>query len=48
MPTEARDTWNRIQQAMSSEGLAAMVWIATLIPGLIEIHRQFQNEPDVI
>jgi len=27
-------------------GLAALVWLAVLTPGLIEIHRQFQNEPD--
>ena len=27
-------------------GIAAVVWMLALIPGLIEIHRQFQNEPD--
>ena len=27
-------------------GLAAAVWLLLLTPGLIEIHRQFQNEPD--
>ena len=27
-------------------GVAALVWLALLTPGLIEIHRQFQNEPD--
>ena len=26
--------------------LAALAWVALLTPGLIEIHRQFQNEPD--
>ena len=25
---------------------AVALWLATLTPGLIEIHRQFQNEPD--
>ena len=25
---------------------AACVWVVALIPGLVEIHRQFQNEPD--
>ena len=27
-------------------GAAVAVWLALLTPGLIEIHRQFQNEPD--
>ena len=27
-------------------GAAALLWLAMLTPGLIEIHRQFQNEPD--
>lgn len=27
-------------------GLAALVWMLVLTPGLLEIHRQFQNEPD--
>ncbi len=27
-------------------GIAALIWIAVLTPGLVEIHRQFQNEPD--
>lgn len=27
-------------------GVAAATWLAILTPGLIEIHRQFQNEPD--
>ena len=27
-------------------GIAALAWLAILTPGLIEIHRQFQNEPD--
>ncbi len=27
-------------------GVLALVWLAVLTPGLIEIHRQFQNEPD--
>ena len=27
-------------------GLAAVIWLLVLTPGLIEIHRQFQNEPD--
>ena len=27
-------------------GLAFFAWLVVLIPGLIEIHRQFQNEPD--
>jgi len=27
-------------------GAAALLWIILLTPGLIEIHRQFQNEPD--
>ena len=27
-------------------GVAALAWLALLTPGLIEIHRQFQNEPD--
>lgn len=27
-------------------GIAATVWLVLMIPGLIEIHRQFQNEPD--
>ena len=27
-------------------GIAAAVWLVALMPGLIEIHRQFQNEPD--
>lgn len=26
-------------------GLALLAWLAALTPGLIEIHRQFQNEP---
>ena len=28
-------------------GIAALAWILALTPGLIEIHRQFQNVPDV-
>ena len=27
-------------------GIAAALWVAILIPGIIEIHRQFQNEPE--
>jgi len=27
-------------------GIAALVWLLVLTPGLIEIHRQFQNESD--
>ena len=27
-------------------GIGALVWLAIAAPGLIEIHRQFQNEPD--
>ena len=27
-------------------GIAAIAWLLALTPGLIEIHRQFQNEPD--
>jgi hypothetical protein len=27
-------------------GIAAAIWMVALTPGLIEIHRQFQNEPD--
>lgn len=27
-------------------GVAVLAWLALLTPGLIEIHRQFQNEPD--
>ena len=27
-------------------GFALLAWLAVLAPGLIEIHRQFQNEPD--
>ena len=27
-------------------GGAALIWLLLLTPGLIEIHRQFQNEPD--
>jgi hypothetical protein len=27
---------------------AMVVWLAALTPGLIEIHRQFQNEPDLL
>ncbi len=27
-------------------GIAAAIWAITVTPGLIEIHRQFQNEPD--
>ena len=27
-------------------GVAALAWLAGFTPGLIEIHRQFQNEPD--
>ena len=26
--------------------LATVAWLAAMVPGLIEIHRQFQNEPD--
>lgn len=26
--------------------IAAAIWLAILTPGLMEIHRQFQNEPD--
>jgi len=28
-------------------GVAAVLWLVLLTPGLIEIHRQFQNEPDL-
>jgi hypothetical protein len=27
-------------------GFALLAWLAALTPGLIEVHRQFQNEPD--
>jgi hypothetical protein len=27
-------------------GVATLIWLVALTPGLIEIHRQFQNEPD--
>ena len=27
-------------------GAAVALWLALLTPGIIEIHRQFQNEPD--
>ena len=27
-------------------GIAAAVWFAVLTPGIIEIHKQFQNEPE--
>jgi len=27
--------------------IATVAWIAAMIPGLIEIHKQFQNEPDL-
>ena len=27
-------------------GVAAALWVAILTPGIIEIHRQFQNEPE--
>ena len=27
-------------------GIAAAVWVAILTPGIIEIHKQFQNEPE--
>ncbi len=27
-------------------GVAAAIWVLALTPGLIEIHRQFQNEPN--
>jgi len=27
-------------------GIAAALWVAILTPGIIEIHRQFQNEPE--
>ncbi len=27
-------------------GLAFATWLIALVPGMIEIHRQFQNEPD--
>ena len=26
--------------------VAASIWVVALTPGLIEIHKQFQNEPD--
>ena len=26
-------------------GAAALLWLAVLTPGLVKIHRQFQNEP---
>ena len=26
--------------------IAAVVWVVAFTPGLLEIHRQFQNEPD--
>lgn len=29
-------------------GAALLVWLAALAPGLLEIHRQFQNEPDPV
>ena len=27
-------------------GMALVLWLVVLTPGLIEIHRQFQDEPD--
>ena len=27
-------------------GIAALAWALAMVPGLLEIHRQFQNEPD--
>ena len=27
-------------------GIAAALWVVILTPGIIEIHRQFQNEPE--
>ena len=27
-------------------GVAALIWLLAATPGLIEIHRQFQFEPD--
>ena len=32
---------------LSWVGVAALAWTVAFTPGLIEIHRQFQNEPDV-
>ena len=29
-------------------GIAAVIWMSALTPGLIEIHRQFQNESDAV
>ncbi len=31
---------------LSWVGFAALAWVAAMMPGLLEIHRQFQNEPD--
>lgn len=31
---------------LSWVGIAALVWAIVYTPGLLEIHRQFQNEPD--
>ncbi|MEM7468028.1 MAG: hypothetical protein AAF387_14230 [Pseudomonadota bacterium] len=31
---------------IKSVGIAALIWMVALTPGLFEIHRQFQNEPD--
>ena len=27
-------------------GIAVLAWALAMVPGLLEIHRQFQNEPD--
>jgi len=27
-------------------GIAALAWVVAMVPGLVEIHRQFQNEPE--
>ena len=29
-------------------GAAALLWLAIITPGLKRIHRQFQNEPEVL
>ena len=31
---------------LTSVGIAALVWMVAVTPGIIEIHRQFQFEPD--
>ena len=28
--------------------IAALIYVLAIIPGLVEIHRQFQNEPDAV